>query len=174
MDAINGSTMAVSTAYIDNPQNDPRHPFAYQRYLNIPSDVDYITIWFGINDANNCTLGEITDSTINTFYGAWNIVLEWIITNRPNAKVGIVITNLSNATFREAERNIALKWGIPFLDMRGNPQVPDIFGKDSVGYSSVAKQLRTEHWRVSNENAHPNQFAHEYESTFIENWLRTL
>ena len=90
-DGLSGSTLAT----IKSGDTYTTDPFSVSRYLAIPEDVDYITIWFGINDANHCALGTIEDETNATFYGAYNIVLRWIITNRPNAKVGLIVTNLS-------------------------------------------------------------------------------
>ena len=63
------------------------------RYKAIPKDADYITLWFGINDSGHTNLGELADTTNLTFYGAWNVVLEYLIKNYPFAKIGIIITD---------------------------------------------------------------------------------
>lgn len=177
-EAISGSIMALDKTYVADPENidiNTRRPFSYERYKKIPADADYITLWFGINDSANTNLGTIDDATNETFYGAWNVVMEYLITNHPYAKIGIIITNSGKAEYREAEREIARKWGIPFLDMMGDEQVPPIFGREtSLGLSSVANTLRRNSFRVSSSNGHPNQYAHEYESTFIEEFLRRL
>ena len=92
-DASSGSIMALDKTYIEDPENvsiRTRNPFSLERYLTIPEDVDYITLWFGINDAGHTNLGTIDDTTNETFYGAWNVVLEWILTNRPWAHVGMI------------------------------------------------------------------------------------
>jgi lysophospholipase L1-like esterase len=44
-DALSGSTMTDITA-----NGDPKRGFAKTRYLNIPSDADFLTIFFGWND----------------------------------------------------------------------------------------------------------------------------
>ena len=172
-DGLSGSTMAE----IKSGDSYETTPFCdVSRYQSIPEDTDYITLWFGINDANHCLLGTIDDSTGATFYGAWNVVLDWIIQNRPNAKIGIIITNLSTDTFREATREIAKKWGIPFLDMMGDYQVPVLIGgrEDDLGLDSDVASARTAHWRIASDNMHPTVAAHRYESTFIEAFLRRL
>ena len=177
-EAISGSIMALDKTYVADPENidiNTRRPFSYERYKKIPADADYITLWFGINDSANTNLGTIDDATNETFYGAWNVVMEYLITNHPYAKIGIIITNSGKAEYREAEREIARKWGIPFLDMMGDEQVPPIFGREtSLGLSSRANTLRRNNFVVSSSNSHPNQYAHEYESTFIEEFLRRL
>ena len=172
-DGLSGSTMAE----VKSGDSYQTTPFCdTSRYQSIPADADYVTLWFGINDANHCNLGTITDTTGATYYGAWNVVLDWILTNRPNAKVGIIITNLSTATFREATREICHKWGIPYLDMMGDYQTPPIIGgrETDLDMSSAAADLRTNHWRIASNNDHPTVAAHRYESTFIEAFLRRL
>lgn len=179
-DAISGSIMALSKNHLADPENvdiNTKRPFSYQRYLSIPEDVDYITLWFGINDASNTNLGTIDDTTNETFYGAWNVVMEWILTNRPWAHVGIIITNGSSKAYREAEREIAKKWGIPYLDMMGDDQVPVMTLGREDGLCTTAYNLRRSTFSVGhtpNGDSHPCWQAHEYESTFIEAFLRGL
>ncbi len=77
-EALCGSIMPLSKQYIayrDTGEGDAvaegyRNPFSYKRYAAIPEDADYITFWFGINDASNTNLGTIDDTTNETFYGA--------------------------------------------------------------------------------------------------------
>lgn len=180
-----GSIMPLSKQYIayrDDPDNNDetaesyRNPFSLERYKAIPDDADYITIWFGINDASNTNIGTIDDTTNETFYGAWNVVLEYLITNHPFAKIGIIVTSGSSTTYREAEREIARKWGIPYLDYMGDDQVPLMLsGKESSqGLCNTAKTLRNNAFYVCSTNGHPGLKAHEYQSTFIEAFLRRL
>ena len=178
-EAISGSTMALDKDYVDGVEGveiTENNPFSYERYMAVDEDADYITLWFGINDGNNCRLGTIDDSTNETFYGAWNIVLEWLIENRPNAKIGIIVTNLSYPGFRQAIRDVAHKWGIPYLDMEGDYQTPPIVDgrEDNMGMCERARELRANHFRISSDNSHPTVNAHRYESTFIEAFLRRL
>lgn len=180
-DAVAGSTMALSKEYIDGEQEiGYRSPFSYQRYQSIPADVDYITLWFGINDAAHANLGTIDDNTNETFYGAWNIVMRWILTNRPNAHVGIIVTNTNSdgqiyADYRQATRDVARKWGVAYLDMMGDDKVPLVIGgRDGADVCAEAISLRNSAFWVTSENHHPNLQAHKYESTFIENFLRRI
>lgn len=171
--ATNGGTLAVP------PSATGTHPFAEEIYNQIGNDADYITIWYGINDCYYDDIGTINDTTSATFYGAWNKVLAYLIEHHPYAKIGIVCS-ASNPTvglpFREATRACAKKWGIPYLDQMGDPQIPlMLYGKESdIGLSSEALNLRKNAFIVSETNVHPNVKAHEYESTFIEHWMRSL
>ena len=171
--AVAGRTLAYKdgTHYEFSAENGP--------YTQIPTDTDYITLWFGINDcANNIPVGTINDNVNTTFYGAWNIVLTWIQTNIPNAKVGIVVSNNPGsgfANYAEATRQAAKKYGIPFLDLQDDYSIPYfLFQWERQGVAQSTKDTKDAFFRVSSSNLHPNVKAHEYESSFIEDWLRSL
>ena len=174
-----GSILALDKGYLageDGKGIDFRKPFSYERYKNIPEDTDYCTIWFGINDSAHTNLGTIDDTTNETFYGAWNVVLEWLITNRPYMKIGIIITDAdARPAWRQATRQCARKWGIPYLDMMGDDKVPVILGREQeLGLCLKAEELRNRSFWVSEVNRHPNIQAHVYQSYFIEEFMRRL
>ena len=158
------------------PTNRPGNYFSPSIYESIPEDADYITLAFGINDAHvGNEIGTIDDTTNATFYGAWNVVMDYLISNHPFAKIGIIVTNgLDSDDYAQAIINIAHKWGVPYLNLWSGEQVPlmNRSGRTDVKASVVA--LRSFYFRVSKSNSHPSAKAHEYESTFIETWLRTL
>lgn len=173
-EAVSGSSMT----YISERHNSWENGcFSVNRYKNIPNDADYITLYFGINDDNySAPIGSIDDTKNTTFYGAWNTVLEYLITNHPFAKIGIIITNGSSKKYTDAERAISRKWGIPYLDMEADYQHVPLMQRvtERTEVCQKALELRKKAFAVSDSNTHPNAKAHEYESTFIENWLRTL
>lgn len=181
-EALCGSTVALSKEYLNGEKTiNNRNPFSLERYKKIPEDTDYCTIWFGINDSTATYLGTIEDKDNTTFYGAWNVVLEWLLENRPKMKLGIIVTASGLPEWREATRQVARRWGIPYLDMMGDPQVPTTHcGKEpQLGLCERAKELRglkgmDTIWRVSANNGHPSLWAHEYQSYFIEDFLRRL
>lgn len=155
-------------------------------YTDIPSlNPDYITIWLGINDSKTesgevpigtITLGTIDDDTVNTFYGAWNVVLRYLITNCPYAHIGVIVSNGCTGTnFPNAIKEVCRKWGIAYLDLNGDYSVPlmhRVNGKSEV--CEEAQNLRKSAFWVSDTNGHPNAHAQAYQSTFIENWLRSI
>lgn len=172
---ISGSTMAITKEHIDSPGTVPiteRSPFSYQRYLEIPSDTDYLTIWFGINDASHTYLGTVNDTTNETFYGAWNVVLQYYLTNMPFLHLGLIVTTGATAEYRQAVRDVARKWGYPYMDWVDDPQIPAFFQRD--GMSSEAQTLRRAAYGYNDYNAHPSPQWHQYASTAYENFLRTL
>lgn len=173
-EAIGGSTMTNITG---------RNPFSVDRYKNIPSDADYITIKFGINDSNqSATIGTINDTNNTTFYGAWNQVLDYLTTNFPYAKIGVIVTNGSKLPYVEATKEVAKKWGIPYIDLATDPNLPLMLRTNRTDVISNVIEKRNKAFSVNydgdssgnNKNWHPNELAHEFESTIIENWLRSL
>ena len=168
---MNIITNAISGSTITNI--DGKNPFSLDRYKNLGDNLDYILLWFGINDSSYATLGTIKDTNNTTFYGAWNIVLEYLITNYPTTKIGIVVTYNGGTNFREAVRLIAKKWAIPSLDWMGDVNVPMISGRENgFGLSDVAKNIRRNTFLA--DGVHPNDIGYQYISTVVENFLRSL
>lgn len=182
-EALCGSILPLSkhyTAHEEGADIDSRRPFTNTRYLKIPADVDYITLWFGINDSGHADLGAITDKTNETFYGAWNFILPYIIKNYPKAKLGVIVTNRGKAEFRRATRECCIKWGVPYLDMMGDYQiVPSTQGREfGMDLCDEAKELWNERFRITcvegKSNGHPSAVWHEFQSSYIEAFLRSL
>lgn len=166
-------------------------PTSITYYQNIPSDADYITIYLGINDEHHAPgssggdgedntgvipLGTIDDADTSTYYGAWNVVLSWLIVNRPNAHIGIIATNgLTIEAYRTAQIEIARKYGIPFIDMNGDDRTPAMLRTVNPNIATSVKQALIAKWAVDpSSNTHPNDAAHLFESYFIENFLRSI
>ena len=170
--------------------NSLTNPNGGNYYQNIPEDADYITIYLGINDHNHATgssqdgesteglipIGEITDNTTATYYGAWNVVLTWLITNRPHAHIGIIVCNgiSSTDTYRQAQIAIAKKYGLPYMDLNGDARTPSMHRTCNPDIADAVKTALLDKWSVSSSNSHPNDAAHLFESTFIENFLRGI
>ena len=177
-DAYCGSTMALSKAYLEGAPGktiEDRNPFSLERYLSLPKDADYLTLWFGTNDSEYTILGTIDDCDNTTYYGAWNQVLSYFREEMPNTKIGIIITYWGKKEWMDATRAVAKKWEIPYLDFPGDPNLPCIFSKDeSLGIDSKLISSIRKHFTLNEENDHPNLEAHKYESVFIEAFLRSL
>lgn len=170
--------------------NSITNPASAAYYQNVPEDADYITIYLGINDSHHeegstgddgedttgvIPLGTADDTDASTFCGAWNVVLPWLMTNRPNAHIGIIVSNgVDRVEYRTATIAAAKKWGIPYIDLNGDERCPAMIRTVNPDISSEAKNILKQKWRVSETNLHPNVAAHQFESTFIENFLRTL
>ena len=145
-------------------------------YKQIAEDVDYITIYLGINDTHLIGIGDddesygvnviadkgtIDSTEITSFYGAWNTVLNWLITNRPFAHIGIIVSNgLGLDEYRQAEIEIANKWGIPYIDLNGDERTPMMLRSTNPTICDAAKNARLNAQRISSTNQHPNSEAY--------------
>lgn len=182
-----GQTLAYPASH--DFANSLTCPNSDKYYQNIPADVGYVTIYLGINDESHAVgnsdygesvtgiipIGTITDNDTSTYYGAWNVVLSWLIENRPKAHIGIIISNgLVDVAYRNAQLEIAKKYGIPFIDLNGDSNTPAMIRSCNPDIDSDVKEVINKKWRVSESNTHPNDDAHEYESYFIESFLRRI
>ena len=179
-DAIGGSTMAITKDYLNGIVQDKnyREPFSNIRYKNIEGieNADYITLMFGINDKYHSNIGTINDETNETFYGAWNAVLKYLITNYPNAKIGIIIYSGDiSADIHQALIGISKNNGIPYLDLNST-EYPLIVNQceDYDGAKQSIINIRNTQNFVSGNNNHPNVRAQEKFSFVIEDWMRGI
>lgn len=178
--AVSGSTMAITKDYLDGTVQDKnfREPFSNIRYKNIEGieNADYITLMFGINDKYHSNIGSINDDTNETFYGAWNVVLKYYITNYPNAKIGVIIYSGDiSADIHQALIAVSKNNGIPYLDLNST-DYPLIVNQceDYVGAKQSIVNIRNSQNFVSGSNNHPNVRAQEKFSYIIEEWLRSI
>lgn len=185
-----GRTLAFP-AIPDTFTNSLTNPNADWYYQNIPADVDYITIYLGINDEHHSSggsggdgedntgiipIGTLSDNTTTTYLGAWNVVLTWLISNRPNAHIGIIVTNgiANNDQYRQGQIAIAQKYGIPYIDLNGDARTPAMLRTSNPNISSTVKQILIGKWAVSQSNQHPNDAAQLFESSFIQAFLESI
>lgn len=178
-DGISGSTMHVVNK--ENPNDS--HPFAYERYKNVPVDCDYIILQFGLNESsiadNDSTKGTKDSTDITTMWGSWNTVLGYLIENHLIARIGIIMSDAwMPQSYYTTLKEICEWWGVPLLDLGGDPNVPVMNGGRRAGSGLVLNpkvaELRNATFYNADGNAHPNDKGHEWRSTVIENWIRSL
>lgn len=159
---------------ITNAFNGERNPFSVSRYLAIPTDVDYVTLMFGLNETGltDEQIGSKTDTDNTTLWGAYNIVFKHFLTNMPLAKIGVIIADAwMNEKYANAVKEICKDWGIPVLDLKFDTSITaGIDGR--TGMNSDAISLRNKVFAL--KNGHPSVEAHRYRSTIIEHFLRSL
>ena len=142
------------------------------RYTLLPDDIDYLTIFFGWNDNAYGTLGTIDDDVRTTFYGAYNIVLPYLIDKYPYTKIALIVPFGTTDNMRNAVRLLANKWGLACFDMfQGG--TPLYFNKEpSVGVeASIVTSNRA---KFQANGAHPNSHGHYQISTMLEHFLRSI
>ncbi len=177
-EAVSGSVFTNITGRLS--------PFSVDRYKAVPKDADYITLMFGLNECEPDTaqgfdptaiVGTKTDTTNATVWGAYNIVFEYLIKNIPYAKIGVILADgwMTDA-YRATVKEICAYWGIPVLDL-SDDQSPLLLATHDTNRAEVsakAKKLRNDAFKLGPYNDHPSLKGHEYRSTIIENWMRTL
>ena len=176
--AVNGGRMTTTPGW---ESTQPDACFSYQLYQQVLADADYIIIKYGINDEYGITHGSISlgtiDSTdINTFYGAWNAVLSWYIANRPKAKIGIIVSNdIASSSVIDAVIAIAKKYGIKYLNEATDENFPYFYRQFlRTGVASSVRNARNDYYKMNATNNHPNDACQEFESTFVESWIKSL
>lgn len=200
---ISGETLC-STVLEDGTYKEG---FSENRYLNIPADSDYITIFYGWNDEargtmqykdawcvehynkhySDCTsaeksacdnaedwlsifIGSDSDSTCHTWYGGWNIVLDYIRRNRPNAKVGVVLPYIPTEIYRTSLIELCKKYGVSWVD-GADPREWFSTGR-SFGLSADMQTYLKATYTA--DGLHPNADGHERISFPYEKWIRGL
>jgi hypothetical protein len=147
-------------------------------YTQIAIDCDYITLAFGLNESGLTSeqIGTKTDTTNATLWGAYNVVLEAILTANPSVKIGIIISDAwLSQTYHDALIEIAKYWGVPYLDLRDGEEIPMMIGGELREHSSKATTLRNSVFAIGGTSGgHPTPKGFEYRSTVIENFLRSL
>lgn len=162
-----GSTLAVSG-------DEKKESFVKEKMYLIPEDADYILFKFGINDSWNLPLGTIEDETPDTFCGAWNIVLSWVLKERPNAKVGVIASNFCKTKeWSDATVMMCEKYGIPCLNEESE-DVPYFYEQKFRSCPDDVRQAKNAEYRVSEDNKHPNVASHRFESLIVESFIRSL
>lgn len=171
-----GGTIAIPRDYLASPDTvdiNIRKPFAHETYKNLGDDIDYILIMYGLNDMTNCELGTIDDQTNETFYGAFNVVYKYLIQKYPYTKIGAIVCNQTlREDYAKAVKEVSVKWGIPYLDLLGDTGISTTLFK--TGMCDEAREIRNSQFFVAADNGHPNHIAHEFMSTYVEEFLRRL
>lgn len=148
--------------------------FVKEKLYQVPQDADYILLKFGINDSWNLPKGQLEDTVATTFCGAWNITLSYLKENRPNAKIGVIVSNYCKSRdWGEAVIALCEKYGIPYLDEESD-DVPYFYGQKFKNYPQETKDRKDLHYCCSPDNGHPNVEAHKIESHIVERFLLSL
>lgn len=154
-----------------------------RKFESIPNDVDYITIWFGINDkGHGIQIGTANDKVevwsnekSGSTGAAFNYIFEWIFTNRPFSHVGVIVTDFAEQERRNVIIDCCKRWGVAFLDLY-NPTIPMIRTRgEQIELDPKIKEIRDKQFSLNGiKDMHPNNKAHQWQSTIIENFMRSL
>lgn len=152
----------------------PGFSVADGEYTLLPDNIDYLTLFFGWNDMATGSLGTISDTTNDSYYGGYNVVLPYLINKYPYTKIALIVPFGTDAGHRQAIRDLANKWGLACFDMykEGTPlywgKEPDIDVDPAIITSN-----REKFWAQPN-SPHPNYHGHYQIGTMLEHFLRGI
>ena len=103
-------------------------------------DMEYYTLLYGANDAQFTPIGTIDSVSPYEFYGAFNLIINKLITLNPMIKIGVIgELNRGNA-YTEAHNQcmvaLSQKWCIPYFDSYSKIGVPKptLYGGEKLYY----------------------------------------
>jgi hypothetical protein len=109
------------------------------------------------------------------------VVLHYLIANHPTARIGVIMEDAwMTQSYYEALKEICEWWGIPLLDLGGDPNLPLMNGGRRAGcglvLNPVAATIRNQTFynNYAQGDAHPNKAGHIWRSNVIEHWIRGL
>lgn len=175
-----GGTRIARQSEIKDPDN-PRDKDFILRAESMDKDADLIVVFGGTNDYGNgqAPLGEITDSTMFTFYGALRVLCVNLIKQYPDAMI-VFITPLHRwnedgglgtwkpdgvvqhplKDYAKAIRDVCEQFSIPVLDMFGKGGMPINVHEYAVQYTTDA--------------LHPNDEGHKILASKLGKFLENL
>lgn len=149
-----------------------------QQSLLVDSDADIITIFGSFNDHNiydTDGLGNVTDTTTDSVFGCVYTTFQNLITNRPNAKIGVILptpwnyNNMNphnptqiNLDYIEGIKTIAKKFSIPVLDL--------FYESNMYPWDANFRTL----FYLNGDGTHPNTEGNERFAYQIEEFIKKL
>lgn len=138
------------------------------RLDDIPADTDIITILAGTNDT--VAIGQLGDTSRDTFYGAVDTVISGIINRFPTASFG-VMTILPKGTNEDRLNNYVRRQCNAIIDVCKKYGVPVLNLYDEIGFFPQNETFAT---NFMPDKLHPNYNGHERMARKIKPWLETL
>lgn len=144
------------------------------RYVNMDNDADYIIVMGGTNDqgSGNIPIGSDSDTTVDTFKGALNILCKGLLDKYPKAKIGFMtpfhnhnntnaVTGLKIIDYVNAINTICENYSIPVLDN---------YRRGGLNPANSAQRSVL----MMSDGIHPNVDGHKFISTRIEGFINSL
>jgi lysophospholipase L1-like esterase len=169
-DAVSGYT--ISNIYNNKVTAMP--PTAYAP--------DLITIMAGTNDHGfNTTIGAITDTpaTSGSFYAVYKQLIETLITNYPNASIGLITPIQRNGSTNGNNANAVGKTLRDYCDavvaLGKNYSLPVLDWYYSLGFSPYnTTQLNNFYCGSPSDGTHPNDKGHTIMAGKVGNFIESL
>ena len=165
---VGGSRLAKQVTPSANPRHDLDFPM---RAVEMDRDADAIVVFGGTNDFGHgdAPIGEMSDRTPDTFYGALHYLYTYLMTEYPFARI-FVCTPLHRLTenqpdikgkilsdYAEMIREVARYYSLPVIDLY------DIYG--------VQPSIDVQRETYMPDGLHPNDAGHVLLSERIANFI---
>lgn len=142
-----------------------------ERYTSMDASADVIFVLGGTNDFGglpNVPIGTLGNGDTSTFYGAYEALLDGLITKYPNKPIGIATPmNRKNApsglkSYVQAVRDVGEKYSIPVLDLYRD-----------AGLSPI-NTYHLDNYYVIQDGLHPNNEGYKIVSRSIKSFLERI
>lgn len=123
-------------------------------------------------------VGTSSDNTNKTYWGAWNVVLQYLINKYPLAKILLVVPYGVNHLMRQAVRDAAYKYGLRYYDFTTyQNQMFSGYVDEATQPTGTINDVPIKTFRQQNlfpDTAHPNKDGYEYMYPSINSVLMSL
>ena len=109
-------------------------------------------------------VGTSKDTTNKTFWGAWNVVLPYIINKYPLAKILLIVPYGTYPLLRQCVRDAAIKYGLTVYDF-SDTKNQTFFGWNDVKSEGLINNKSIAKFRIDTltaDGVHPNDKGYEY------------
>lgn len=164
---------------VPNPELWTEQYFA-NRYSSMDDDADLITIQGGNNDFRQVPLGQATDGTNSTFYGALRLLCEGLATKYPDRFV-CFMTPFPHRNMRDLDPNghswwhfvdaiqeVCGRYSFPVLDVSRNTQLRFYNAASRLAFSRQTTDY------PAGDGLHPNAAGHATVVPAVARWILAL
>lgn len=138
----------------------------YDAVMSVTGEVGGISYTDSINYWRAVYIGTPNDSTPYTFWGAWNIVLQYLINKYPLAKILVIVPYQTGKLMRQTVRDAAHKYGLPVYDFgKAGAQLFAYGWYDEDDVTGRINNVAIESFRRTHllyDTAHPSVLGYKY------------
>lgn len=166
-----GATMGLRTD-ISNPNSFTNTGFFFNYQSPSYQNFDFCTLLFGCNDYGfNVPVGTISDTVTTTFYGAYQTVLDYMLTQNPKLRI-ILMTpfHLVTETANQSGNTLSdYADAVKAIGVKYNLQVIDLYSGSGLNPASTTNKSL-----FFVDSTHPNAVGHVFASHYILEQLYKL
>lgn len=156
-----GTTHADGTPYATQEQ--------YEELMGVTGEVGGKTYQDADSYFKALYIGTSTDTGNKTFWGAWNILLTYLIDRYPLAKIVPIVPYGTSAAMRQCVRDAARKYGLQYFDFTDGDgqlffQFPDT---PPDGYTNATAIANARKAALLKDGCHPNADGYRYMASAI-------